>query len=117
MRQVYNNGPGAISEKHISVNARGITLLKRLRVFVKVTKDAGVYINDDGFLCLKFYEPDEAPDGCFKVQWQGKEQTTPVISISTKFLDRIGVKVGHYYAEEKDGFIVTDCKVCPKENS
>lgn len=111
MRQIYNNGPGSRTDKAVSINPRGITLLKKFRDRIKVTHCVGLYINDDGFLCLKFFEEDEAPLGFFKVQRQGKGGTTPVILTSTKMLDSLGIKVGKYDVTEKDGYFITDCKV------
>lgn len=110
MKQIYNNGPGSRTDKAVSINPRGITILKKFRDKIKVTHLAGLYIDDDGFLCLKFYEDSEAPLGCFKVQRQGKDGTTPVILVSSKMLDSLGIKVGQYDVTEKDGFFVTDCK-------
>lgn len=110
--QIQNFGPGARTEKHISVNPRGITLLKRFRDSYKVSKKVALYFNDDGYLCFKFFEEDDSK-GCFSVCFQGKGGCTPVISLSTKFLNSYGVRCGNYSVEEKDGYFVTDCKITP----
>lgn len=113
MRQIFNNGRGAPSVKSISIGPRTITFLKQSREKFKITKDVGIFVSDDGFLSFKFYDPEETPKGCFRVNWQSKMKT-PVIAISTKTLDAIGVKVGLYDLVEKDGFLVSDCKVNPQ---
>lgn len=113
MRQIFNNGRGAPSVKSISIGPRTITFLKQAREKFKITKDVGIFVSDDGFLSFKFYDPEEAPKGCFRVNWQSKVKT-PVIAISTKTLDAIGVKIGQYDLVEKDGFLVSDCKVNPQ---
>ena len=109
-KQIINVGPGSRTEKHISVNPRGITLLKRFRDSYKVSKKVALYFNDDGYLCFKFFEEDDSK-GCFSVCFQGKGGCTPVISLSTKFLDSHGIKVGNYNVREEDGYFITDCKV------
>ena len=114
MRQIFNNGPGAPSTKGLSIGPRYITFLKQARENFKITKDVGIFVSDDGFLSFKFYDPEEAPKGCFRVNWQSKTKT-PVIIISTKTLNSIGVKVGQYELVEKDGFLVSDCKITPEE--
>ena len=113
MKQIYNNGPGAPSTKALSIGPRSITFLKKARENFKITKDVGIFVSDEGFLCFKFYEHEEAPKGCFRVNWQSKTKT-PVIIISTKTIDSIGVKIGQYDLVEKDGFLVSDCKVNSK---
>ncbi len=110
--QIQNFGPGARTEKHISVHPRGITLLKRFRDRYTVAKKVALYFNDDGYLCFKFFEEDDSK-GCFSVCLQGKDRSTPVISLSTKFLNSYGIRCGNYSVEEKDGYFVTDCKIAP----
>lgn len=113
MRQIFNNGPGSPSVKSLSIGPRSITFLKQAREKFKITKDVGIFVSDDGFLSFKFYDPEEAPKGCFRVNWQSKMKT-PVIAISTKTIDAIGVKIGQYDLVEKDGILVSDCKVNPQ---
>lgn len=114
MRQIFNNGPGAQSLKSLSIGPRSITFLKQAREKFTIKRDVGIFVSDEGFLSFKFYEPEEAPKGCFRVNWQSKVKT-PVIIISTKTLNAIGVKIGKYDLVEKDGFLVSDCKVNPEE--
>jgi hypothetical protein len=114
MRQIFNNGPGSPSAKSISIGPRSITFLKKARVNFKITKDVGIFVSDDGFLSFKFYDPEEAPKGCFRVNLQSIMKT-PVIAISTKTLNAIGVKIGQYDLVEKDGYLVSDCKVNSEE--
>ena len=54
--------------------------------------------------------------GCFRVQWQGKERTTPCILTSTKFLDAFSIKIGQYNVVERDGYLVSDCKTNPQDS-
>ena len=107
-------GSGGRTEKDISVTPRGITLLKGFRNKHPHTNRVALYFNDDGFLCFKFFGDDAK--GCFSVCHQGKEGCTPVISLSTKFLDSHGIKVGNYNVREEDGYFVTDCKITPVVN-
>lgn len=114
--QIFNNGPGARSDKHISINPRGITLLKRFRQNYTITDRVNLLLDDNGFLCFKFLGENDPENGCFRVQWQGKERTTPCILTSTKFLDALGIKIGQYNVVEKDGYLVSDCKTNPQDS-
>lgn len=111
-KQIINVGPGRRTEKDISITPRGITLLKGFRNKYPHTNRVALYFNDDGFLCFKFFGEDDSK-GCFSVCFQGKGGCTPVISLSTKFLNSYGVRCGNYSVEEKDGYFVTDCKITP----
>ena len=117
MKQIYNKGQGGRTDRDISIHATGITLLRRFRARFKVSKFVGLYINDDGFLCLKFYEEGTEPMGVSRTNWQCRNGVTPVIIVSSKTLDKFGIKVGFYTAEEDGDLIVTSCKAEPRENS
>ena len=115
-KQIINVGPGGRTEKDISITPRGITLLKGFRNKHPHTNRVALYFNDDGFLCFKFLGENDPDNGCFRVQWQGKERTTPSILTSTKFLDAFGIKIGQYNVVERDGYLVSDCKTNPQES-
>ena len=115
-KQIINVGPGGRTEKDISINPRSITLLKRFRQNYTITDRVNLLLDDDGFLCFKFLGENDPDNGCFRVQWQGKERTTPSILTSTKFLDAFGIKIGQYNVVERDGYLVSDCKTNPQES-
>ena len=103
--QIENIGRGRGCIVGVCVTVRDITFTYLLRRNIKVTKYVGLYTNDEGFLCFKFFE--QMQDGLFTVTDGPKYGK--FVRIPTFLKGKL--QTGRFEITEDDGYIVTGCKV------
>ena len=93
------------SEELISISKASIYFSKGFLRNFELKSHVLIYVSDDGFLCLKFIS--ESDDNAYSVTQISKGQYAVRIPTTLKK----HIKYGRYSAVERDGFIVTNCKI------
>lgn len=107
--QIYN------SKQRLRVTGNMITVTEKKIYFCEpfkknfvMKKYVRLFANEEGYLCFKF--DGDRSVGCFAITGTGKYRNCNFVMIS-KALQKLKLTPGEYNAEERDGYIVTDCKV------
>ena len=104
--QILNIGRGRGVRGMVCVTKRDITFTYLFKKKIAVEKHVGLYTNDDGFLCFKFFK--EYEEGLYTVSTGTGNMR--FLRIPT-FL-KGALPTGRFnITEAEDGFIVTDCKI------
>ena len=93
-----------ISERYISFTKwfKDNNIIKRYVLF---------YVNDDGFLCLKFM--DDYVEGAYCITYRDTTKSY-LLACPRPLLPLINK--GQYDVKEKDGYYITNCKLNLKDN-